>query len=102
MKILLTSGGLSNKSIVDALLELTERPFAELNLAFVPTAANVESGDKDWLIADLVTCTKLGFKSIDIVDISAIPKDVWLPRLQEADVFFFEGGNTYHLMEWVE
>ncbi|KKR22146.1 MAG: hypothetical protein UT50_C0001G0058 [Candidatus Moranbacteria bacterium GW2011_GWA2_39_41] len=35
MKLLLTSAGLSNKSITDTLLELTGRPFAGLNLAFI-------------------------------------------------------------------
>ncbi|HOX10554.1 MAG TPA: Type 1 glutamine amidotransferase-like domain-containing protein [Candidatus Moranbacteria bacterium] len=102
MKLLLTSGGLSNKSIIDALLELTEKPFSELDLAFIPTASNVEEGDKDWLIDDLITLKNLGFKQIDIVDISAIPQDVWKPRLEEADVLFFEGGNTFHLMYWLE
>lgn len=102
MRLLLTSGGLSNKSIVDALLELTEKSFSELNLAFVPTASNVEKGDKDWLIDDLIRCKNLGFKSIDIVDISAIPRDLWFPRFQEADIFFIEGGNTFHLMYWIE
>lgn len=102
MKLLLTSAGLSNKSIVNAFLELAEKPFSELKLAFVPTASNVEEGDKDWLIDDLTKCKNLGFKSIDIVDISALPKEMWLPRLQEADVFLFEGGNTFHLMYWIE
>jgi len=102
MKLLLTSAGLSNKSISNALLELTGRPFSELNLAFIPTASNVEEGDKDWVINDLVYCKNLGFKSIDIVDISAIPKDLWLPRLHVADVLMFEGGNTFHLMHWME
>lgn len=32
MKLLLTSAGLTNKTISNALLELTGRPFAELNL----------------------------------------------------------------------
>lgn len=72
MKLLLTSAGLTNKTISNALLELTGRPFAELDLAFVPTASNVEAGDKDWVIDDLNYCKNLGFKSIDIVDISAI------------------------------
>lgn len=102
MKLLLTSAGLSNKSISNTLLELTGKPFSELNLAFIPTASNVEEGNKDWLIDDLIACKKLGFKSIDVVDISALPKDIWLPRLQEADVFFVEGGNTFHLMNWME
>jgi dipeptidase E len=102
MKLLLTSAGLSNKSISNALFELAGRPFSELNLAFVPTASNVEEGDKDWVINDLVYCKNLGFKSIDIVDISAIPRDLWLPRLQAVDVLMFEGGNTFHLMYWLE
>lgn len=102
MKLLLTSAGLSNKSISNALLELTGRPFSELNLAFIPTASNVEEGDKSWVINNLNYCKNLGFKSIDIVDISAIPRDLWFPRLQTADVFLFEGGNTFHLMHWLE
>ena len=102
MKFLLTSAGLTNKSISNALLELAGKPFAELNLAFIPTAANVEPGDKDWLIDDLVNCKNLGFKSIDIVDISAVPQDIWFPRLQAADIFLVGGGNTFHLMYWIE
>jgi dipeptidase E len=102
MKLLLTSAGIFNKSISDALLELTERPFTELNLAFIPTAANVAIGDKSWMIDDLVNCKKLGFKVIDIVDISAIPKELWLPRLQAADVLLVEGGDASYLMYWFE
>ena len=102
MKLLLTSAGLSNDSIIDALLKLTQKPFSELNLAFIPTAANVEAGDKtDWFIKDLVRLRDLGFKSIDIVDISAVSKDIWLSRLQDADIFYVEGGNTAHLMYWM-
>lgn len=101
MKLLLTSAGLINKTIVEALSELTECPLAELNLAIIPTASNVEWGDKSWLINDYINCQKLGFKSIDIVDISALPQEMWLPRLEKADVFLFEGGNTFHLMHWL-
>lgn len=102
MKLLLTSAGFSNQSIIQAFLELAGKPFSELNLAFIPTAANVESGHKDWLIKDFVTCEKLGFKQVDIVDISAIPKKMWLPRLKEANILVFGGGNTFHLMHWME
>ena len=101
MKLLLTSAGLSNKSISKALLELAGKPFKELKLAFIPTAANVEKGDKDWLIKDLINCKNLGFASIDIVDISAVPRDVWEPRLNEADILLFGGGNTFHLIYWI-
>lgn len=101
MKLLLTSGGLSNSSIVNALQELVIKPFSELKIAFIPTAANLEEGDKqDWFIKDLINLKELKFNSIDIVDISALPKEIWLERLKEADIIYVEGGNTYHLMYW--
>jgi len=101
MKLLLTSSGFTNNSIKRALLDLAGRPFNELNLVFIPTAANVSKGDKGWLINDLSNCKKLGFASIDIVDISAISKDIWEERLKNADILLFGGGNTFHLMYWL-
>lgn len=101
MKLLLTSGGLMNQSIISALKDLCVRDFSELNLAFIPTAANLEEGDKWWLIQDLEACKKLGLKQLDIVDISALPQQVWKKRLEEADILLFSGGNTYHLMHWL-
>lgn len=102
MKLLLTSGGLENKSIIKALLKLTEKPFDQLKVAFIPTASNVEEGDKRWLINDLKKLQELEFSSIDIVDISALPKNIWQKRLEVADIFFFEGGNTCHLIYWIK
>jgi dipeptidase E len=101
MKLLLTSGGITNKSITNALLDLAGRPFAELKLAFIPTAADVEKGSKEWLINDLGNLKSLGFAKIDIVDISAVPRENWEPRIKEADILVFGGGNTYHLMYWL-
>lgn len=100
MKLLLTSGGLMNQSIINGLIDLVVRPFNQLNLAFIPTAANLESGDKWWLIEDLNTCKSLGFKTVDIVDISALPQSVWQPRLESADIIEVGGGNTFHLRHW--
>lgn len=70
-------------------------------LAFVPTAANVELGDKGWLIDDLVNLKKLNFKAIDIVDISALDRTLWLSKMEQADVLYFSGGKRYHLMQWM-
>lgn len=98
MKILLTSAGLVNRSIIGALADLTERPLGEVILSFIPTAANMEEGDKGWLIEDLEVCRKL-FKSVDIVDFPALPKEIWLPRMQRADVLLFGGGHTGYLMK---
>jgi dipeptidase E len=101
MKLLLTSNGLSNKSIAAALLELVGKPAGETNIAFVPTAANAEEDDKSWLINDLVNIKNQHFNQIDIVDISGLPEASWLPRLGHADVIFFGGGHTQHLMHWL-
>ena len=101
MKLLLTSSGLSNKSIVNALEILLEKSAKQVKLAFIPTAANVEPGDKSWMIDDLNNFLKAGLE-VDIVDISALPKKIWLPRLESAEILFFGGGNTFHLMHWMK
>ena len=100
MKLLLTSAGFTNKSISNALLGLlSEKTFNNTKAVFVPTAANAEEGDKGWLIDDLINMQKLKFKEIDIVDFSALPKDMWLPRLKKSSVLVFSGGNTFHLID---
>lgn len=103
MKLLLTSAGISNDSIKKSFFGLVDKKPEDISLAFIPTASNVQLGDKkDWLIKDFIVLKNLNLKSISIVDISAIERSIWEPQLNEADVLFFEGGNTFHLMEWVD
>lgn len=101
MKLLLSSNGFANKEIAEALFGLVGKKPEETSLVFIPTASNVESGDKFWFIDDLINIKKQNFKSVSIADISAVPEEIWRPQLEEADVLFFEGGNTYHLMNWI-
>ncbi len=101
MKLLLTSAGITNKSIANALFELIGKKPEETSIVFIPTASNIEEGDKGWVIDDLVNIQKQNFKTVSIVDISAVPEEVWRPQIEEADILFFEGGDTYHLMRWV-
>lgn len=65
----------------------------------MPTAANVESGGKEWLIDDLHQTKELRWKEIDVVDISAIGNDMWQERMKDTDVVMVGGGNTWYLME---
>jgi dipeptidase E len=102
MRLLLTSAGITNASISKALFDLVGKKPSDTTLVFVPTASNVETGDKDWLIGDLIDLKKQEFNAIHIADISAVDKSIWLPQFQAADVLFFEGGNTYHLMRWIK
>ena len=101
MKLFLTSSGLTNESISKALFDLVGKKASDTVVAFIPTASNTEMGDKEWLIRDLTNVYRQGFKSISIVDISAVSENIWRPQLEEADVLFFNGGNTYHLMRWI-
>lgn len=98
-KLLLTSGGVCNGSIADALKEMVGKPASETKIAFIPTAANVEAGNKDWYVNQFVMLWRYGFVWTDIVDPSAGNVNDWKERLAAADVIFVSGGNTFHLLE---
>lgn len=101
MKLLLTSAGLTNKMILQALFELVGKKADDTSVVFVPTAANIETGDKTWVINDLIDLKNQNFKFLEIVDISALPKTEWLPKFTATDVIYFEGGDAFYLMDWI-
>ena len=102
MKLLLTSAGIQNKSIAQAILDLVGLPAEEIKLVFIPTAANVEKGEKLWLINDLLHFKEQNYGLLDIVDVAAVPKDIWLPRLEEANLICFGGGNEQFLADVIQ
>ena len=102
MKLVLTSGGISNKSIENELRNVIGKDFKDLKMLFCTTASNYEGGDmSDWLVEDIEYFKKLGFK-IDVCDINGISIDKFLPRFEWADVFYFEGGNTQWLRKSIK
>jgi len=110
MKLLLTSAGISNKSIHNALVELMGKPVAEANALFVPTgvypfrygqryAWNPIGGE-----AAPRMC-QLGWKSMGILELSvlsSIDRDKWLPSLTEADALLVWGGDPLFLSYWMQ
>ncbi len=100
MKLLLTSSGISNKSMAKALQELTGKLPSEVKIGFVPIALNVEEGNKDWVVNQLLSLWRNGFSWIDIIDPTAANVD-WRKRLGGIDVVYLSGGNTFHLLEQV-
>jgi len=101
MKFVLTSAGISNKSIEKELINIIGRNLKGLKMLFCTTASNYEGGEmNEWLIEDLMRLKNLGFK-IDICDINGIDKKYFLPRFEWADVYYFEGGNTQWLGECI-
>lgn len=101
MKLLLTSDGLITKTLQDALIDLAGKPFAELKFVCITTAINRDDGDKTKKVDRIAGLHSLGFAKFDLVDVAAIEKQYWLPRLRAADVIFVLGGNTYYLLDEV-
>ena len=97
MKFLLTSAGISNKTIEEELKRIIGKDFKGLKMLFCTTASNYDGGEmNEWLIDDLQKLKSLGFK-IDVCDINGVSKDNFLPRFKWANVLYFEGGNTQWL-----
>lgn len=98
MKLLLTSSGLSTRSIGQTLQQMVGKPAGEAKVGFVPTAANVEDNNKDWVVNQFLNLWRYGFNQIDIVDPSADGVD-WKRKLTDADIIYLSGGNTFHLLD---
>ena len=103
MRLLLTSAGITNETIKSALLEMLGKAPEETKIAFIPTAADVEPGHKDWLIKNVREFLKIGdWAQFDIVDIASLERKFWEPRLKEADVLYVSGGNEFFLMHNIQ
>lgn len=97
MKLLLTSDGITNISITNALLGLLEKDPKDSRVAYITTAGNIVPTRKNWLIKDLARYDEL-FPYVDVFDFSSLEKEHWEPRLAEADVIVFSGGNPFYLL----
>jgi len=94
MRLLLASQGITNKSIGKAFFDLVGKKAAEITVAFIPTAVyGASTVNKSWMVDNIISLHNLGIGKIDIVEPLAMPKEMWLPRLERADVIFVEGGS---------
>jgi dipeptidase E len=101
MKLLLTSAGIVNDSIAQSLFRLAGKSAAELRVAFVPTAANVEDGNKvAWFFRQYEDLRRIGIEWIDMVDFADAEVD-WPSRLDACDVLYLTGGNTFYLLDQI-
>lgn len=101
MRILLTSNGLSNDSIAKALEDLTGKKPEDVKIAFIPTAANPDRSDKQWLINDLYRIRERGYY-VDVIDLPAFTPEKLKLALEEIDVIFVGGGNSFYLSYWIQ
>src|SRR5215207_4727448 len=103
MKYLLTSAGIKNPSIHDALVDLLGKPIAESNALCIPTAGYGHpqgSPGGAWRFISgrepRTPMCELGWKSLGVLELTALPsidEELWDPMVQETDVLLVNGGD---------
>jgi dipeptidase E len=111
MKLLLTSGGVSNNSIRNALIDLLGKPIAESSALCIPTAAYghpMAGPGAAWRFISgqepRTPMCELGWKSLGVLELTALPsidQELWVPMLQETDVLLVNGGDPLYLCHWM-
>lgn len=109
LRFLLTSSGISNKSIHNALVDLLGKPIAESSALVIPTAAYWFAqgpGIAYRLISGKARgpLVELGWKSLGVLELTALPsidKENWVPLLREVDALLVGGGDPMYLCDWM-
>ena len=109
MKLLLTSAGIKNASIHDALVDLLRKPIAESSALCIPTATHVMGKPElawNFIAGREPRCPmcELGWKSVGVLELTALPsiaEDDWIPLVQETDVLLVNGGDPLYLCHWM-
>jgi dipeptidase E len=109
MKFLLTSSGISNDSIRNALVESLGKPIAESSALCIPTAAYAcpSGAAMAWRFIRGVALSPLcevGWKSLGVLELTALPslkEEQWVPLVQEADALLVYGGDVLYLCYWM-
>jgi dipeptidase E len=110
MNLLLTSAGVKNASIEDALVDMLGKPIPESTALCVPTAVypmtngaamayRVISGSAS------TPMTELGWKSLSVLELTAlrsIDESVWIPWVLEVDALLVSGGDPLYLSYWMK
>ena len=109
MKLLLTSSGIKNPSIEDALVGLLGKPIAESSALIVPTAIYpfAEGPSDAWRVFNGKAqgpFAEVGWKSLGVLELTALPsikEESWVPLLRETDALLVWGGHVMYLCYWM-
>jgi dipeptidase E len=111
MKLLLTSGGVTNASIRDALVDMLGKPIEDSSALCIPTAqwGHPACGPTSarGFVAGLPPwggMTALGWKSLGLLELTALPTigaERWVPWVREADALLVDGGDATYLCHWM-
>ena len=111
MRLLLTSAGIKNPSIHDALVGMLDKPIAECDALCIPTASYGHPGAgpvRAWnfIAGKEPRCPmcELGWKSMGVLELTALPsidEERWVPLVKETDVLLASGGDALYLCHWM-
>jgi dipeptidase E len=111
LKLLLTSGGVTNPSIHDALVDLLGKPIADCSALCIPTGMYghpmAGPGAKVWQFVSGRSenpMIELGWGSVGLLELTALPtidQEQWVPLVREADVLLVSGGDVLYLCHWM-
>jgi dipeptidase E len=108
--MLLTSGGVKNPSIHDALVELLGKPIGESTALCIPTAGYghpMVDPTRAWRFISGNSgnpMCELGWKSLGVLELTALPSvgdERWVSWVREADVLLANGGDALYLTYWM-
>jgi len=111
MKFLLTSAGIRNTSIHNALLDLLGKPITESSALCIPTASYAQPMTGPLRAWNFISgreprtpMCELGWKSLGVLELTALPsidEEHWVPLVQETDVLLVNGGDPLYLCYWM-
>src|ERR1700744_6478568 len=104
VRLLLTSGGVTNTTIRDALVGLLGKPIANSSALCIPTAMYghpmAGPGTKAWQFISGNSenpMVDLGWKSVGVLELTALPSiddERWVPLVWVADGLLGSGGDA--------
>ncbi|WP_232680759.1 Type 1 glutamine amidotransferase-like domain-containing protein [Nocardioides sp. R-C-SC26] len=111
MKLLLTSGGVTNPSIRGSLEAMLGKPIDECDALCIPTAQYghpwVGPGERAWQFISGNSenpMVDLGWRSVGVLELAALPSidaEQWVPVVRDADVLLVAGGDVLYLAHWM-
>jgi dipeptidase E len=110
VKLLLTSGGVTNASIRDALVDLLGKALSDCRALCIPTAQWGHPMCGPASVRDVVVgapqlvSSSPPWQSVGLLELTALPsieEERWVPWVREADVLLVDGGDATYLCHWM-
>jgi dipeptidase E len=109
MRLLLTSAGITNRSIHNALVDLLGKPIAESSALCIPTGVQPSPGGPSHVYRFISGSApgpmcELRWKSLGVLELTALPsikEEHWIPEVQETDALLVWGGSPLYLCYWM-